>query len=83
LGTAAGTQPLETESRLQFQYVDGTWAEFYIEIDKYIDDRGERQRSFPINRRLPAGTVLIVHQRGGSCLVNNCQDTIWRCTHDA
>jgi len=83
IGTAAGTQPLEAESRLQIQYVDGTWEEFFIETDKHTDVQGEKQREFSINRNLPAGTVLIVHQFGGftsvsDCLVNNCQDTIWR-----
>jgi len=83
IGTAAGTQPVEAESRLQIQYTDGTWEEFLIETDKHTDVQGEKQRTFYIERNLPAGTVLIVHQFGGfttvsDCLVNNCQDTIWR-----
>lgn len=84
IGTAAGTQPLEAESRLQIQYLDGAWEEFLIETDKHTDVQGEKQRMFPIKRRLPAGTVLIVHQNGGWTTVNRClngtpcQDTIWR-----
>ena len=85
IGTAAGTQPVESESRLQIQYADGSWEEFYIETDKHTDVQGEKQRSFNVNRTLRAGTVLIVYQGGGyttvaNCLTNPCQDTIWRCT---
>jgi len=83
IGTAAGTQPVESESRLQIQYADGSWEEFYIETDKHTDVQGEKQRSFNVNRTLHAGTVLIVHQGGGyttvaNCLTNPCHDTIWR-----
>jgi hypothetical protein len=83
IGTAAGTQPLEAESRLQIQYPDGAWEEFLIETDKHTDVQGEKQRLFPISRHLPQGTSLIVHQFGGwttvqSCLTTPCQDSIWR-----
>lgn len=84
IGTAQGVT-VEMESRLQIQYSDGSWEEFYNEIDKHTDVRDESVKLFNINRHLPVGTLLIVNHSGGyigpdagRCLTEACGDTMWK-----
>lgn len=84
IGTAQGVT-VEMESRLQIQYPDGSWEEFFNEIDKHADVRGESLRSFNVTRHLPVGTILIINHSGGiigpdatRCLTEPCGDTMWK-----
>jgi hypothetical protein len=80
----------EVDSRLQIQWPDGTWTEYFTQYDRHsLTLPGQVQRVFNVDLTLPQGTVVTLFHSQGNCFLNGVQiqdgspcpkgmDTIWR-----